>query len=152
MSPPQTAAPPTSLRITRTFAAPREKVFQAWTDPKALAKWFAPSAEFQTRIPKFELRVGGGYRIEMQLGEKNNIVEGTYREIRPPQKLVFTWRWATPSTGGDAGDTLVTIDFADRDGKTEVILTHEGFPTAEARDAHDHGWIGCFDRLGKYVA
>ena len=58
MSTPQPSAP-TSLRITRTFAAPREKVFQAWTDPQALAKWFAPSAEFQTRIPTFELRVGG---------------------------------------------------------------------------------------------
>ena len=151
MSTPQQAAP-ISLRITRSFAASRAKVFQAWTDPKAFAKWMAPSAEFQTRIPKFELRVGGSYRLEMQLGDKNNVVEGTYREIRPPEKLVFTWRWATPSTGGDAGDTLVTVEFSERGGQTEVVLTHEGFLTTEARDAHDHGWIGCLDRLQKYVA
>ena len=148
----QQAAAPTSLRITRTFAAPREKVFQAWTDPQALAKWFAPSADFQTRIPKFELRVGGAYRIEMQLGDKNNIVVGTYREIRPPQRLVFTWKWETASTGGDAGDTLVTLEFAERGGQTDLVLIHERFASAEARDAHDKGWVGCLDRLGKYVS
>ena len=151
MSTPQQAAP-ISLRMTRIFDAPPERVFRAWTDPKALAKWFAPTAEFQTRIPKFELWVGGSYRIEMQLGDKNNIVVGTYREIRPPQKLVFTWKWETPSTGGDAGDTLVTLEFSERGGQTELVLTHERFASAEARDAHDKGWVGCFDRLQKYVA
>ena len=151
MSTPQQAAP-ISLRMTRNFDAPRERVFQAWTDPKALAKWFAPTAEFQTRIPKFELRVGGAYRIEMQLGDKNNVVVGTYKEIRPPQKLVFTWKWETAATGGDTGDTLVTLEFTDRDGRTELVLIHERFASTESRDAHDKGWIGCFDRLQKYVA
>jgi uncharacterized protein YndB with AHSA1/START domain len=151
MSTPQPAVA-NSLRITRTFAAPRERVFAAWTDPKALAKWLAPTAEFQTRIPRFELRLGGAYRIEMQLGDNNNIVTGIYQEIRPPQKLAFTWKWETASTGGDAGDTLVTIEFIERGKQTEVVLTHERFASAEARDAHDKGWIGCLDRLQKYVA
>ncbi|HEX7252976.1 MAG TPA: SRPBCC domain-containing protein [Thermoanaerobaculia bacterium] len=151
MSTPQQNAP-ISLRMTRTFDAPRERVFQAWTEPEALAKWFAPTAEFQTRIPKFELRVGGAYRIEMQLGDKNNVVVGTYKEIRPPQKLVFTWRWETAATGGDTGDTLVTLEFTDRGGRTELALIHERFASTESRDAHDKGWIGCFDRLQKYVA
>ena len=70
---------PTQLRVTRTFAAPREKVFRAWTDPQALKTWFAPSDKFATRIPELDLRVGGRYRIEMQLEDKNNIVVGTYR-------------------------------------------------------------------------
>jgi uncharacterized protein YndB with AHSA1/START domain len=135
---------PTRLRVSRIFAAPREKVFRAWTDPQALKKWFAPSDKFVTRIPELDLRVGGRYRIEMQLEDKNNIVVGTYREIRPPEKLVFT--------GGAAGDTLVTIEFFDRHGQTEVVLTHERFLTAEARDAHNKGWLGCLDRLQQYVS
>jgi uncharacterized protein YndB with AHSA1/START domain len=152
MSTPQPAAP-ISLRVTRILAAPREKVFQAWTDPKALAKWFAPTGEYETRIPKLELRVGGAYRIEMQLGDKNSVAIGTYREIRPPQRLVFTWSWETnPNDRGDPGDTVVTVDFIDRAGKTEVVLTHERFPDAQARDAHDKGWTGCLDRLQSFVA
>jgi len=142
----------TSLRMKRTFAAPREKVFAAWTDPKALAKWFAPNEQFETRIPKFELRVGGAYRIEMQLGDKNNVVTGTYREIRPPERLVFTWKWETAPTAADAGDTLVTLVFVSRGGQTELTLTHERLASAEARDAHNQGWIGCLESLQKYVA
>jgi uncharacterized protein YndB with AHSA1/START domain len=151
MATPQAHAP-IALKISRTFAAPREKVFRAWTEAQALKSWFAPSDKFETRIPELNLRVGGRYRIEMQLADKNNIVVGTYREIRAPEKLVFTWKWETDSTGGDAGDTLVTIEFFERDGRTEVVLTHERFLTAEARDAHNKGWVGCLDRLQQYVS
>ena len=143
---------PTRLRVSRIFAAPREKVFRAWTDPQALKKWFAPSDKFVTRIPELDLRVGGRYRIEMQLEDKNNVVVGVYREVRAPEKLVFSWRWETESTGGDAGDTLVTIEFFERGGQTEVVLTHERFLTEEARDAHNKGWLGCLDRLQQYVS
>ena len=85
----------------------------------------------------------------MELEGQTHIVTGTYQEVSPPQRLVFTWKWETEP---QHGETLVTIEFLDRGGKTEVILTHERFPSETARDEHHKGWTGCLDRLGKVVS
>lgn len=151
MATPQTAAP-ISLRIARTVAASREKVFKAWTEAEALKRWFAPSDKYVTRIPVLEARAGGRYRIEMEIEGKVHTVVGTYQEVKPPDRLVFTWRWENEPDRGDAGDMFVTIEFFERGGSTEVILTHEKFPSDAARDEHNKGWTGCLDRLGQYVS
>lgn len=139
---------PLSLRLTRTFPAPREKVFQAWTEVEALKRWFAPSDKFVTRIPLLEARPGGRYRIEMEMDGKVHTVVGRYQEFKPPEKLVFTWRWETEP---QHGDTVVTIELFDRGGKTELVLTHEKLGSETSRDEHNKGWTGCLDRLGKDI-
>lgn len=77
----------------------------------------------------------------------------TFREIRPPEKLVFTWTWEKISASGQKVNeqvgTLVTVEFQPRGTFTEVFLTHEGFTDAEARADHNRGWNGCFDMLAK---
>ncbi len=138
-----------TLQIKRTFRAPRERVFRAWTDRAELAQWFAPSAEYSTVVPELDLRVGGRYRVEMHHKDGNvHRVSGAYQEIKPPEKVVFTWRW-----DGDTGleDTVVTIEFLDLGDSTEVTLTHERLPTPEERDKHAHGWNGCMDQLGRIL-
>ena len=76
----------------------------------------------------------------------------TYRDITPPEKLVFTWDWQKFSASGEkideARDTLVTVEFLPRGNFTEVILTHQGLVTADQRESHHKGWNACFDRLG----
>lgn len=140
----------TTLRLTRTFAAPREKVFRAWTDREALKKWFAPSEQYTTNIPELDLKVGGRYRVEMKSPDgKVHCVAGTYREVRKPEKLVYTWTWENEPA---MGETLVTVEFRDRGSSTEVILTHELFPNEKAREEHKKGWGGCLDRLEKFLA
>ena len=135
-----------TLRLERTFAAPRERVFRAWTDPAELARWFAPTDEHTTKVIALEARVGGTYRVEMHAPSGNvHTVTGTFREVRPPERLVFTWTWE----GKDMGETLVTLEFRDRGGSTDLVLTHELFPTQEARDEHSRGWDGCLRRLAK---
>ncbi len=151
MATPQTQVP-IALKISRTFAAPREKVFRAWIDPEALKRWFAPSEKYVTRIPRLDARAGGGYRVEMEIEGKVHTVAGTYREVKPPERLVFTWKWEKEPDRGDGGDTLVTIEFFDRGEKTEVVLTHEKFPSDAARDEHNKGWTGCLDRFGQYIS
>jgi uncharacterized protein YndB with AHSA1/START domain len=134
-----------TLQIKRTFRAPRAQVFRAWTDRAELARWFAPSAEYSTVVPELELRVGGRYRVEMhhKSGNVHNVF-GTYLEIKPPEKVVFTWRW-----DGDTSpeDSVVTVEFHDLGSSTEVTLTHERLPNPEERDKHAHGWNGCLDQL-----
>lgn len=135
-----------SLTVTRTFNASREAVFHAWTDPIALGKWFRPNPAFETPEAEVDLRVGGSYRFTMQAPDGEQFKGfGTYREIEPPRKLVFTWNWEDSVI--EPTETLVTLELRDLGGKTELTLRHEGFSSENAREQHGHGWAGCLDNL-----
>ncbi len=136
-----------SLRLTRVFAAPRDAVFRAWTEAEQMKRWFCPHVHWGVEV-EVDARAGGAYRIAMHDTDSgpSHVARGTFREVRPPERLVFTWRWAD-----DAPQTLVTVEFRDLGGKTELTLTHEALPTAEQRQMHEHGWTCCLDRLGKVL-
>jgi uncharacterized protein YndB with AHSA1/START domain len=80
----------------------------------------------------------------------------TFREIQPPEKLVFTWSWERFSPTGDKNEvqdeTLVTVEFKERGNFTEVFLKHEHFRDAEQCERHNKGWNGCFDVLTNTLA
>lgn len=144
---------PIALRVARTFAAPRDKVFRAWIDPEAVKKWFAPTTNaYWKGAPELDPRPGGQYRFTVVHEGRLYSIHGTYREVKAPEKLVFTWRWENDPLRGDSGDTLVTVEFFDRGGETEVVLTHEKFPNEAARDEHAQGWPGCFDEMEKLLS
>ena len=136
----------TSLRLTRLIKADPAKVFEAWTDPLQLKLWSAP--EGMDVEAEVDLRIGGRYRLRMK-GSDGTLFNavGEYREIAPPHRLGYTWKWEEP--GNDHYDTLVTVEFNDRDGATEVVLTHELFPDAEIAGKHSEGWTSCLNRLEK---
>jgi uncharacterized protein YndB with AHSA1/START domain len=142
---------PTSLRIRHVFNAPRQKVFEAWTTPELLTQWFHPQEGFRVTLAEVDLREGGEYRIGLQPPgeERILVVSGEYQEIQSPEKLVFTWMWE--SDDPDQEDTLVTLEFFDRGGNTELVLTHERFANAEARDQHAIGWEGCLSGLVAFI-
>ena len=144
-------APTEALRITRTLEAPRERVFRAWTRPETLTRWFSPTARHVTRVPELDARVGGRYAIEMELEGKVYRVSGTYREVRFPDRLVFTWRWEKEPDHGDVGETRVTIELHERGGRTELVLTHEGFENPKPREEHEQGWAGCLAGLKRFL-
>jgi len=140
--------PETKLEITRTFSAPREKVFRAWTEPEAMKRWWIPRDGFSVPEAQVDLRVGGRYRVAMRNPEGEVFhVSGEYREVAAPEGLVYTFRWELASM--DVGETLVTVDFRDLGEVTEIVLRHERFPTAEARDNHVRGWTGTLDHFEK---
>jgi uncharacterized protein YndB with AHSA1/START domain len=142
-----TAVP--ALQLKRTFSAPREKVFRAWTDPKELARWFAPTPDHSAIVPELDLKVGGRYRIEIRhTGGNVHKVSGIYREITPPEKIAFTWSWENDPA---KSVSLVTVEFRDLGDSTELLLTHEQLPSTEDRGKHEHGWSGCFDQLSRYL-
>lgn len=140
----------TTLHLTRHFAAPREAVFRAFTDRDIFMKWWGPEST-TCPVAKIDARPGGRYHVEMESDAGNRfILEGEFREVTPPARLVYTWAWRN---GGFAGvETLVTLDFNDRDGETELVLRHDMLPGAVALDQHGHGWAGAFDCLAELLA
>ncbi len=139
----------TTLNLRRTFKASREKVFRAWTDPEELKKWWGPEG-YSTPSAEVDLRIGGKYRLGMMKLPDGEIfyLSGIFREVRPPERVVYTWLWEGHP---ERGETLVTVEFRDLGTATEVILTHERFPDEKVRDDHNKGWNGCLDRLAKIL-
>lgn len=138
-----------SLTLKRHYPASIERVYRAWVDPEALKRWFGPSDEGRIIVSETDPKVGGRYRIvlEMPSGERHR-VSGIYREVVPNERLVFTWAWeSTPER-----QSLVTVTFTRSGDGTDMTLIHEQFFDEGARDRHEHGWTGTFERLEKYLA
>jgi len=88
----------------------------------------------------------------MTKGGSTHVAVGQYREIRSPERLVYTWRWEVSDVAGDFEDTIVTLEFHDRGRETELVLIHEKLPNAEERGKHEHGWNGCLAQLARYIS
>lgn len=139
-------AEPFHLGMEREIRAPREKVFEAWTNPQQLAKWLCRATPgHTTKLGEMELRVGGHLRLQVTSPDGTLYqLKAEFREIHPPERLVFTWTWEdTP----DFPETLVEVAFRDLGQSTRVLLRHELFHTEEARSNHEKGWKGSFDTL-----
>ena len=141
---------PASLKISRLIKAPRARVFAAWTTPADIQQWLCPGPVRMLEA-KVDARVGGEYHFRMNTPEKGEgAIHGVYREVSPPNKLVFTWSGGCCQIG-EGEESLVTVDFIDKNGATEVCITHERFPSQEVCDQHAYGWGECFNKLEKLL-
>ncbi|HME73333.1 MAG TPA: SRPBCC domain-containing protein [Myxococcota bacterium] len=136
---------------TRIFDAPRELVFKAWTEPERLVRWWGPRG-FTTPFCEMDVRPGGGFRFGMRSPEgTEHWLQGVYREILEPERLVFTWAWQD-AQGKPGHETLLTLNFAEHAGKTKLTLHQAVFETVTARNAHQQGWTSGLDDLADYLA
>ena len=124
-----------TLTVRRTIAASAEELFDAWLDPESLAVWMRPGATQKTTV-RVDPRVGGEFEIIMHTPGGPVPHTGSYREISRPRRLVFTWN----SEHANHIDSLVTVEFRPARGATEIVLTHERLPDAEAVAKHNGGW------------
>jgi uncharacterized protein YndB with AHSA1/START domain len=143
---------PTAIRIERTYAAPAVEVFEAWTSAELLRRWYPPGADWDTPVAEADLRVGGRLRLVMRSPDGEEFGGGgEYREITPPTRLVFTWRWDRSDVG--EGVQLIEVDFTERaDGTTTVVMTNRGLADERSRESHREGWEGSFDNLVRVVS
>lgn len=142
------------VHLERSFAASGEQVFRAWTDPAAVAQWFLPLTDAHwIAPPRLDPRVGGAFGLELVSQGKTYSIRGTYLEVSPPDRLVFTWQWGDdiPDFGGP-GDTEVRVSLVNRGRMTVCVITHTGFPSQGARDAHERGWSRCLDGMARLLA
>jgi uncharacterized protein YndB with AHSA1/START domain len=139
------------LLITRTFDAPASVLFALWSEPEHMKRWMGPG-DFTCPEARMDFRVGGAYRAMIKSAEHGeNWFGGVYREIERNRRLVFTFAWDNdgPSTGVE---TLVTITFEERDGKTVQTFHQRPFRDVARRDSHVGGWNEAFDKLGSYAS
>ena len=134
------------LRIERTFQAPAEKVFEAWTSEEVMRRWFHAEHDWETTEAEVDLRLGGAVRVVMRNPHKDAEYGGggTYTEIDPPRRLAFTWTWDS-----DSRSTLIEIDFLENEGATTVLFTHRNLADEESVRNHEEGWTKCLENLGR---
>lgn len=139
------------LEITRTFDAPRELVFDCWTQNKHLARWGGAPEGMIAVMETKQVRKGGSYLVHLdrENGERFSVA-GKYLEVLRPEKLVFTHAWLDEADQ-PGPEMLVTITFATVGRMTRMTLTQVGFTSAASRDGHHGGWSSQMDRFKKYV-
>lgn len=147
------AAADRELRIVRSFAAPRDVVFRAWTERDLFGRWFGPTDMRITRCD-LDAQVGGAWLITMAGAARSHTVSGKFLEITPPARLSFTWAWhetADPATTREH-ETVVTIDFTAQGERTEMVLVQRLFQDRQGRDNHAAGWTSSLTGLDRLLA
>jgi uncharacterized protein YndB with AHSA1/START domain len=120
------------LVVTRTFNAPARIVFEAWTKPELFKRWWVPKSMGMSLLScDMDVRVGGRYRLEFAHGDSRLAFFGTYKEVTPHSRLVWT------NEESDEG-SVTTVTFEEQDGKT-LLAMHELYPSKEALDAAGTG-------------
>jgi uncharacterized protein YndB with AHSA1/START domain len=140
----------TTLRLERTYDATPEEVFDAWTNPEVLRRWWMVDEAGRTPEADVDLRVGGSYRLAMEdpgpAGARHT-VRGVYREVARPERLVYTWAWEEDD-GSTGHESTVTVSFVEEGDRTTVVVEHAGLPDEASRERHSEGWQACLRILG----
>jgi uncharacterized protein YndB with AHSA1/START domain len=149
---------PVALRMKRTMPFSRERVFAAFSQQEQMNRWMCRDAKkHQIKYLKFEFRVGGGFDLEIHTPNGDvYAMHSTYLEIVKPEKIKFSWGYQHIAPDGKPREdalegTLVTFEFHDRAGSTEIELTHELLPNARQIEDHRQGWSGCLDKLNELL-
>jgi uncharacterized protein YndB with AHSA1/START domain len=142
---------PWDLVMTRTFDAPRELVFKAWTDPKQVQQWWGPHGFTNPRC-EVEARRGGAIHIDMR-GPDGVVypMKAVFEEVTEPERLVFVTS-ALDNTGNSMFDVRNTVTFVDRRGKTELTLQAQLIRATTVAPQYlkgmEGGWSQSLERLG----
>lgn len=137
-----------TLRIERSFHASAEEVFDAWTNPEVMRRWFHCGPDWETPVAEVDLKVGGAVRIVMRRPDGRTAgARGEYTLIDRPHRLTMTWTFDdTPSN-----QQLIELAFTESGGTTTVVLTNRDISTDERRESQDEGWRLCLVELQRLL-
>jgi len=138
--------------ITRTFDAPRERVWKEWTEPEAFADWFGgPDWDVPLETVSMDVRPGGAWRLTM-FGEPERREirwKGAYQEVDKPERLVFT---VSDQPGEDRYELVIVVLTDLGDGRTEMHFEQRGHLSPEEYEGAKQGWGKFFDRIAERLA
>ena len=136
------------LRIERGFQASAEEVFDAWTSPEVMRRWFHCGPDWATPVAEVDLRVGGAVRIVMRRPDGREAgAHGEYTVIDRPRRLVMTWTF----DDAPANQQLIELTFEEAEGTTTVVLTNRDIASDERRASQYEGWRLCLDELERLL-
>ncbi len=136
------------VRIERTYAASAEDVFDAWTSPEVMRRWFHAGRDWETPIAEVDLRVGGGVRVVMRRPDgREGGARGEYTLIERPHRLVMTWTFDDEP----ANQQLMELSFSEAEGSTTVLMVNSAISTEERREDQDRGWRACLEELERVL-
>lgn len=140
-----------TVRLTRVFKAPRERVFNTFLDPDAFAKWIPPNG-YSAHVYKFEPKVGGMHRMSFSSLDKTDthFFGGKFLEIKPNERLRYTDKFESDDPEMQ-GEMTVTVTFKDVPGGTEVKIVQEGVPKAIPIEGAMLGWNQSLENLARLV-
>jgi uncharacterized protein YndB with AHSA1/START domain len=137
------------VRIERTFDAPAEDVFDAWTSEEVIRRWFIPAEGWQEPSAEVDLRVGGAIRVVMRDPDGNPVsAGGEYTLIERPHRLAFTWTF----DDDPSNEQMIELQFTERDGATTVLFINSNISEQRRRDQQYDGWSTCFDEMERVLA
>lgn len=137
------------VRIERTFAASAEEVFDAWTSPEVMRRWFHCAPDWDTPQAEVDLRVGGKVRIVMRRPDGTEAgAQAEYTLLDRPHRLAMTWTF----DDDPSNEQVIELSFSESDGSTTALMVNSGISTDERRGAQDWGWHGCFEELERMLA
>ncbi|HVY52607.1 MAG TPA: SRPBCC domain-containing protein [Devosia sp.] len=140
-------SPDQVLEFDRVFEAPLALVWKMWRDPEHMVRWHGPEGYWLTHC-EIDFRVGGKWkRCMSRAADHAHWIGGEYLEIVEPTRLVFTY-----INDYDEHEMVVSLDFAERDGRTHMHFHQAPFVSVEERDSHGWGWQSGLDLLADYVA
>lgn len=143
-----------SLIVRRTIRASVERVFDAWTEPSQIEKWWGP-ANVQGHSVSIDLVVGGEYRIGNRLPDGSDVwIHGVFEVVERPNHLVYTWNVGEPVAESES--ERVSVRFKPLEPvagakSTEIIVVHERIVSASAKASHEAGWLGCVAGLHAFL-
>jgi uncharacterized protein YndB with AHSA1/START domain len=134
------------LRVTRLVRGKREQVYRAFADPRLARKWCPDGC----RVVSFkaDMRIGRAFREAMNCGGDVHTAYGVYKKITPDKAVVFTHQWKEEHPV----ETLVTVEFKDTKGGTEIVLTQTGFSDASDARGHRKGWSSALKNFANVYA
>lgn len=140
-----------TLTLARTLNTDPDTAFDAWVNPRTLAKWWGPEGFTSPKI-SMDVREGGAWSTIMQSPEgSQHHVSGVYKIIDRPRRLVLSWGW-TQDDGSRGHETEIEITFSPQGGKTLMVLVQKVFQEAEHRNNHEKGWSSSFNKLERLFA
>ena len=136
---------PPELRIERTFDAPAERVYDAWTNPEVMRRWYHCGPAWATPEVEVDLRVGGRFRVVMRKPDGSEVeLSGEYTGIDRPRRLAMTCTFSDDPSGAEQS---IELSFSETAGSTTVVLVNSRVPTEARREAQQWGWDRCLDEL-----
>lgn len=137
------------VRIERTYSAPAEAVFDAWTSPEVMRRWLHCGPDWGTPEAEVDLRVGGKVRVVMRRPDRTDVqMWGEYTLIDRPHRLVMIWTF----DDDPSNEQLIELSFSEAEGATTVLLVNSRIATDQRRGAQNWGWHGCLEQLDRLLA